>query len=55
MNDCEKKRKTHILSYFIFGIYKRYLIIDQQIAQHFVNYSDCLHTPLPFYETQIHN
>ena len=34
---------------------KRYSIIDQQIAWHFVDYSECLSNPLPFFETQIIN
>ena len=33
--------------------FKRYFIIDQQIARHFVHYSECLSNPLPFYATQI--
>ena len=49
----------------MFRIYKRlapkhnarkiYFIIDQQIARHFVQYSECLSHPLPFYATQIIN
>ena len=35
--------------------YKRYSIIDQQVAPHFVHYSECLSNPLPFYATQIIN
>ena len=34
---------------------KRYFIIDQQIASHFVHYSECLYYPLPLYATQIIN
>ena len=30
---------------------KRYFIIDQQIAWHFVHYSECLFHPLPFFAT----
>ena len=38
------------------GNYKRYFIIDQQIARHLVSYSICLYQPpLPFYVTQIIN
>ena len=33
------------------GLPKRYFIIDQQIVQHFVQYSECLTNPLPFYTT----
>ena len=32
---------------------KRYFMIDQQIAQHFVHYSKCLYHPLLFFATQI--
>ena len=32
---------------------KRYFIIDQQIARHFVLYSECLYHPLSFYGNQI--
>ena len=28
-------------------------IIDQQILRHFLQYSECLTNPLPFYATQI--
>ena len=34
---------------------KRYLIIDQQIARHFVQYSEYLSHSLPFYPTQMIN
>ena len=34
---------------------KRYFIIDQQIARHFVHYRECLSNPLPFYTIQITN
>ena len=34
---------------------KRYLMIDPQIARHFVHYSECLSNPLPFKATQIIN
>ena len=30
---------------------KRYFIVDQQIARLFVQYSECLSIPLPFYGT----
>ena len=33
----------------------RYFIIDQQIAWHFVHFSECLSNLLPFYATQIIN
>ena len=36
-----------------YGWFKRYLIIDQQIARHSVQFSKCLSTPLPFQATQI--
>ena len=36
-------------------LYKRYFIINQQIARHFVQYSECLYHPLPFYVTPIIN
>ena len=29
-------------------IVERYFVIDQQIARHFVNCSECLSNPLPF-------
>ena len=32
--------------------YKRYYIIDQQIVQHFVHFSESLYHPLPFYATK---
>ena len=32
---------------------KRYFMIDQQIVQHFVHYSECLSNHPPFYATQI--
>ena len=32
---------------------KRYLLVDQQIAQHFVHYSGCIYHHLPFYAIQI--
>ena len=35
------------------NINKRYFIIDQQIARHFVQYSEFLSNPLPFYAEQI--
>ena len=34
---------------------KRYFIIDQQIARHFVHYIEYPYDPLPFYATQIIN
>ena len=34
---------------------KRYLIIEKQITRHFVQYSEYLSHPLPFYATQIIN
>ena len=34
---------------------KKYFLIDQQIARHFVHYSKCLYNPLPFNATQIDN
>ena len=34
---------------------KRYFLIDQQIARHFVHYSECLYHPLIYYATQIIN
>ena len=37
------------------GLDKRYFRKDQQLARHFVHYSECLHYPLPFYVTQIIN
>ena len=42
----------YLLSIYIFS-YNKYIIIDQQIARHFVHYSESLHHPLPFYATQI--
>ena len=33
-------------------IQKRYSIIDQQIALHFVEYRECLSNPIPIYATQ---
>ena len=37
----------------IFGdLFKRYFLIDQQKAQHFVHFSEYLSDPLPFYATQ---
>ena len=41
--------------YLLTGVGKRYFIIDQQIAQHFLQYSECLSNPLRFYKTQIIN
>ena len=35
--------------------YKRYFMIDQQIARHFVHYSEYIYHPLPFYTTKIIN
>ena len=35
--------------------YKRYFLIDQQIARHFMQYSDNLPNPLPFNANQITN
>ena len=35
--------------------HKRYFIIDQQIAEHFVHYSKYLSKPLPFYATEMIN
>ena len=32
---------------------KRDFIIEKQIARHFLQYSECLSKPLPFYATQI--
>ena len=34
-------------------IYERKFVIDQQIARHFIHYSECLSIPLPFHTTQI--
>ena len=34
---------------------KRYFIIDQQIARHFVHYSECLYQLLPYYAVKIIN
>ena len=34
-------------------IHKRYVIIDKQLAQHYMRYSECLSNPLPFYATHI--
>ena len=53
------KRKDHfeIKGFFISYIkcpVKRYFIVDQQIARHFVHYSECTN-PLPFYLTQMIN
>ena len=35
--------------------YKRYFIINQQIAQHFVHYSECLCHPFPSMKLKIVN
>ena len=37
--------QTVLYLYLCFG--KRYFILDQQIARHFVQYSGCLYTPSP--------
>ena len=34
------------------SLVKRYLKIDQQIAQHFVHYNECLSILIPFYAAQ---
>ena len=41
-------------AYLRFLMYKRYFIIDKQIARHFVQYTECLYAtlPIPFYVTQ---
>ena len=40
----------------IFGaLFKRYLLIDQQIARNFVHYSDCLSNPPSLLSTQLIN
>ena len=46
----------HCLSYKTSHYYdKGYFIIDQQIARHFVHYSNYPNHPLPFYTTNITN
>ena len=47
------KFPQHFVKLFVVHVLKRYLIIDQQIARHFVLYSEYLYHPLPFYGTQI--
>ena len=44
-----------ILFKYITRLDKRYLMIDQQIARHFVHFSKCLYTLLPFCATQLIN
>ena len=45
--------ETSLIVYYYLN--KRHFIIDQQLGQHFVQYSEFLSNPLPFYETQIIN
>ena len=40
-------------SLIIYTANKRYFIIDQQIARHFLDSSECLYQPLPVYVNQI--
>ena len=53
----EKKyyKEQHKLNTWVaVGKNKRYFLIDQQLARHFVHYSEwSLTQPLPFYATQI--
>ena len=46
----------YLLKFYMDYAAKRYFIIDEQIARHFVHYSECLNLPpLLFYVTQIIN
>ena len=43
------------LTTLVVRLNKRYFIIDQQIARHFVHYSECLSNPPSLYATQMIN
>ena len=48
--------REYVVKFINVNLYKRYIIIDQQIAcRHFVDYSEWLYQPLPYYATQIIN